>query len=170
MTTSALTTAFAHNVWATQRMIDACMDLSADQLATDVPGTRGPILATLRHLVESDAFDLFILTGDRVHLVEVEDLSLADLRGVMERDGEGWATFIAGPLDPDAVVREIDPQDGYQRWAPLGYRLASTLEHGTDHRSQIRTALTTIGVPVPKVDVFDFGTEAGLIVEQMPER
>jgi uncharacterized damage-inducible protein DinB len=166
--TSPLDVAFAHHVWATLRVIDACADLNDDELATDVPGTRGPILGTIRHLVENDSFDLFILTGDRAHLVDAEHLSPPELRRVTERNGEAWAAFIGGPLDPDEVVREVDEHDGYQRWAPLGYRLASTLEHGTDHRSQIRTALTTIGAPVPKIDVFDFGMEAGRIREQFP--
>ena len=65
MSTSLLEAAFAHHVWATTRLIDACLDLSADELETTVPGTRGPMLETLRHIVLSDAFDLFVLTGDR---------------------------------------------------------------------------------------------------------
>jgi uncharacterized damage-inducible protein DinB len=166
---SVLATAFDHHVWATLRVIDACLGLSADELATDVPGTRGPIVDTLRHLVESDAFDLFILTGDRAHDVETGSMSLPEVRGVMGRNGAGWTTVLAGPLDADAVVREVDPHDGFQRWAPLGYRLAGTLEHGADHRSQIRTALTTIGVEPPRTGVFDLGVESGLIVEQMPD-
>lgn len=87
----------------------------------------------------------------------------------MERNGSGWGELISGPLDADAVVREVDENDGFQRWAPVGYRLAGTLAHGTDHRSQICTALTTIGVGAPKIDVFDFGLDAGRIVEKMPE-
>ncbi len=95
-------------------------------------------------------------------------MSLSDARGVMERTGLGWTELVSGPLDPDAVVREVDESDGFQRWAPVGYRLAGTLEHGTDHRSQICTALTTIGVQPPKIAVFDFGVDTGRIVEQMP--
>jgi uncharacterized damage-inducible protein DinB len=168
MSSSLLEAAFAHHVWATLRVIDACLDLSADELATDVPGTRGPILETVRHLVESDAFDLFILTGDPAYDVDVERMSPSDVRGVMERTGSGWAELIAGPLDPDAVVREVDETDGFQRWAPVGFRLAGTLDHGSDHRSQICTALTTIGVEPPRIGVMDFGSDAGRIVEKMP--
>jgi uncharacterized damage-inducible protein DinB len=42
------------------------------------------------------------------------------------------------------------------------------LEHGTDHRSQICTALTTLGVEPPKIDVMNFGLTAGRVVEKMP--
>jgi uncharacterized damage-inducible protein DinB len=169
MSSSLLEAAFAHHVWATLRVIDACLDLSEEELETNVPGTRGPILETVRHLVESDAFDLYILTSDRAYNVDAERMSLPEVRAVMERTGLGWTELISGPLDPDAVVREVDEGDGFQRWAPLGFRLAGTLDHGTDHRSQICTALTTIGVEPPKIGVFDFGMHAGRIVEKMPE-
>ena len=169
MSSSLLEAAFAHHVWATLRVIDACLDLSAEELEANVAGTRGPILETVRHVVESDAFELFILTGDRAYNVDAGRMSLSEVRGVMERTGSGWTKFIAGPLDPDAVVREVDESDGFQRWAPVGYRLAGTLEHGTDHRSQVCTALTTIDVEPPKIGVMYFGLEAGRIVEKMPE-
>jgi uncharacterized damage-inducible protein DinB len=168
MSGSLLEAAFAHHVWATLRVVDACLELSPEQLAVDVPGTRGPILETIRHLVESDAFDLFVLTGDRTHDVDAAGMSLAELREVMERTGSGWTEFISGPLDPDAVVREVDETDGFQRWAPVGFRLAGTLDHGTDHRSQICTALTTIGVQPPRIGVMDFGSDVGRVVEKMP--
>ncbi|CAN5717708.1 hypothetical protein BH18ACT17_BH18ACT17_04090 [soil metagenome] len=168
MSSSLLEVAFAHHVWATLRVVDACLDLSAEEIDTNVTGTRGPILDTVRHVVESDAFDLFILTGDRAYNVDAGRMSLYEVRGVMERTGSGWTELSSGPLDPDAVVREVDESDGFQRWAPVGFRLAGTLEHGTDHRSQICTALTTIDAEPPKIGVFDFGSEAGLIVEKMP--
>src|SRR5688572_24878748 len=137
MSSSLLEAAFAHHVWATLRVIDACLDLGAEQLETNVPGTRGPMLETLRHVVGSDAVELFFLTGDRTYDVETERMSLAEARTVMERNGSGWAEFISRSPDPDAVVREVDETDGYQRWAPVGFRLAGALDHGTDHRSQI---------------------------------
>jgi uncharacterized damage-inducible protein DinB len=168
MSSSLLEAAFAHHVWATLRVIDACLDLSAEKLKTSVPGTRGPVLDTLRHVVGNDAFDLFILTDDRAYSVDTERMSLPETRVVMERNGPGWADVISEPLDPDAVVREVDENDGFQRWAPIGFRLAGTLEHGTDHRSQICTALTTIGMEPPKIDVFTFGLEEARIVEKMP--
>jgi uncharacterized damage-inducible protein DinB len=59
--------AFAHHVWATVRLIDACIPLSAEQLATDVPGAYGSTLETFRHLIDGDGFYLYGITGDRAH-------------------------------------------------------------------------------------------------------
>ena len=55
MTRPILADAFDHHVWATLQLIDACLALSDEQLATTVPGTYGSILDTMRHLVGADA-------------------------------------------------------------------------------------------------------------------
>jgi uncharacterized damage-inducible protein DinB len=47
----------------------------------------------------------------------------------------------------------------------MGIRLAQTLHHGNDHRSQICTALTTLGVKPPALDAFSFGLQDGRVVE-----
>jgi len=51
MSGSLLEDAFAHHVWATLRLVDACVPLSPQQLGTAVPGTYGSILETFRHIV-----------------------------------------------------------------------------------------------------------------------
>lgn len=168
MTTSILEAAFAHNTWATLRVINACTNLSQEQLATNVPGTRGPILDTLRHIVEGDAVDLeIILTG--IPAADLEQMGLPELRVVASDVGAAWARFLADPIDPDQMVREVDPGDGYERDAPMGFRLAGTLNHGSDHRSQICTALTTLGVTPPRIDVMDYGLAVNRVFEKWPE-
>ena len=54
MSRPLLADAFEHHVWATLIVIDVCAGLPPDQLETNAPGTYGPILDTLRHLVEAD--------------------------------------------------------------------------------------------------------------------
>ncbi len=168
MSSSLLAAAFAHHVWATTRLIDACRDLPDKDLETSVLGTRGPILETIRHLVLSDTFDLFVLTGDSAYDIDDERMGLAEARVAMEWNAIGWTKYISRPLDPDETVHEVDKSDGFQRWAPVGIRLAGVLDHGTDHRSQVCTALTSLRVESPKIDVFAFGLDTGRIVERMP--
>ncbi len=169
MSSSLLEVAFAHHVWATTRLIDACLDLPVEDLETSVLGTRGPILETLRHLVLNDTFDLFVMTGDRAFDIDEERMTLAEARVAMERNGAGWAEYLSRSLDPDEMVHEIDKTDGFQRWAPVGFRLAEVLDHGTDHRSQVCTALTSLGVEPPKIDVFNYGLLVGRITEMLPD-
>ena len=169
MSSSLLEAAFAHHVWATTRLIDACLDLPVEDLETSVVGTRGPIIETLRHLVLNDTFDLFVLSGDHAFDIDDEDMTLAEARATMERNGAGWAEYISRPLDPDEMVHEVDKNDGFQRWAPVAFRLAEVLDHGTDHRSQVCTALTSLGVEPPRIDVFNYGLAVGRITEKLPD-
>jgi uncharacterized damage-inducible protein DinB len=159
--------AFAHHVWASLRLIDVCLELSPEQLATSVPGTYGSILDTARHLVGADSSYIFVLSGERVPRIDEDTMELAELRATMEENGAAWSSLLAGELDPDAVlVRRRE--DGSETHAPVGIRLAQALHHGTDHRSQICTALTTLGVEPPLIDVWDFGEDAGRVVEIPP--
>jgi uncharacterized damage-inducible protein DinB len=165
MSRSLLDDAFAHHVWATVRLIDACVALTPAQLETTVPGTDRSILATMRHIIGSDSFDLYVASGERGSFIRADRMGLAELKAAMEDLGAGWSRLLDESIDADAVLREVDPDDGFQRTAPMGLRLAQTLHHGTDHRSQICTALTTIGVKPPAVDAFSFGLQDGRVLE-----
>lgn len=58
--------------------------------------------------------------------------------------------------------------DGSESGAPLGVRLAQALHHGTDHRSQICTMLTVLGVTPPEIDVWDYAWSDGRLTETEP--
>ena len=49
-----------------------------------------------------------------------------------------------------------------------GVRLAQVIHHGTDHRSQICTALTALGIEPPAIDVWDYASTEGRISETEP--
>ena len=167
MSGSLLEDAFAHHVWATLRLVDLCLALSPEQLQTAVPGTYGSILETVRHLVGADSSYLFVTSGERTPLIDEDRMELPELRGVMEGHGAAWSSILAQDPDPDAVL-ERRRDDGSETQAPMGIRLAQVLHHGTDHRSQICTALTTLGVEPPGIDVWDFGELDGRVVEVPP--
>ena len=164
MSRSLLADPFAHHVWATLRLLDACLLLSPGQLETGVPGTYGSIVDTMRHLVGADASYLFTLTDGRVSRIDEDRMDLAELRSAMERHGPAWSSVLAQELDPDAVlVRRRD--DGSEPHAPIGIRFAQALHHGSDHRSQVCTALTALGVEPPEIDAWDFAQQDGRLVE-----
>lgn len=144
------------------RIIDACRELSVEQLETTVPGTYGSIIDTARHLVDADVSYLFVLSDGRRPEIEVEQADLAELKEAMRVNRPLWAELVARELAPDAnIVRQRD--DGTSSHAPMGIRLPQVLHHGTDHRSQICTALTSLGIEPPEIDVWDFGRETGQV-------
>jgi len=162
MTTPVLRHGFEHHVWATLRLIDACADLSSQQLVSPVAGIYGGVLDTVRHIVGADAAYLFRITEGRVPWIDEESMQLPELRAVMEGNLPEWRSVIDAEPDPDAdVVARRD--DGTTRHAPMGVRLAQVLHHGTDHRSQVCTALTALGIEPPEIDVWAFGEHAGTV-------
>ena len=165
MSRSLLEDAFAHHVWATLRMIDACLALDPSQLAGAVPATDRSILATMRHVVASDSFELFVASGERESFVRTDRMGPAELRDAMAHIGAGWSRLLEGCVDAEAITREVDPDDGFQRVAPMGIRLAQALHHGNEHRSQICMALSMLGLVPPAVDVYAFGLQDGRVVE-----
>jgi uncharacterized damage-inducible protein DinB len=167
MSRSLLGDAFGHHVWATLTLVDTCLSLSPAQLATAVPGTYGSILETMRHLVGADSSYLFVLIGGHVPEIDEDHMDLPELRVAMEGNGTAWSSLLAQDFDPDSVVvRHRD--DGSESHAPMGIRLAQALHHGTDHRSQICTALTVLGVEPPAIDAWDFAAHDGRLVEVPP--
>jgi uncharacterized damage-inducible protein DinB len=168
MNKSVLHDAFGHHVWATLRVIDACLALTPEQLETTVPGTYGSILETVRHTVGADVGYLFVLTGGRRPLVDEEAMDLAALKSVMVHNGPAWSQLLAEELDPDAdIVRHRD--DGSESHAPVSIRLTQALHHGTDHRSQVCTALTALGVEPPEIDAWAFGRSDGRAFQTDPK-
>lgn len=161
---SVLADAFDHHVWATIRLIDACSGLGPDQLASEVAGTYGSILDTIRHVVGADCSYLALLSSGSVQEIEEAELDLAGLRAAMATNAPAWAALVAQTLDPDTiVVRHRD--DGSESHAPLGIRLAQALHHGSDHRSQVCTALTALGMEPPAIDAWDFADSQGRLAE-----
>lgn len=167
MTRTVLQDAFGHHVWATIRLIDACLALNPNQLETTVPGTYGSIVATIRHTVGADASYLALLSKGEVEAIDEDSMDLAGLRATMERNGPVWDRLVAGALDADAtIVRYRD--DGSTSTAPLGIRYAQVIHHGTDHRSQICTALTSLGIELPLIDTWDYADSGGRLSETEP--
>ena len=159
MTGSLLKDAMAHHIWATEQLIDACGVLTPEQLGTPVRGTYGSVLATLGHLVSSDGWYLSFLREGVTQFDDQTEFSVNDLRSAITGNGTAWTELLAEDLDPDTDIPEIE--DGQEIHSPMGVRLAQVVHHGTDHRSQVCTALTSLGVTPPNVDVWAYARATG---------
>ena len=157
--TSLLHDAMAHHIWATERLIDACQPLMPEQRRAPAPGTYGSILDTFGHMVRSDGWYLTFFR-DWTNLIEEDpDVTLADMRAAITTNGAAWMEVLAGELDADTDIPEHD--DEWEFHAPLGIRINQVVHHGTDHRSQICTALTSLGIEPPEIDFWAFGEATG---------
>ena len=159
--------AFAHHVWASIRLLDACAGLTPEQLETSVPGTYGSILETARHLVGSDAFYLFRITGDESYVIDEDHMNVPELRDAIAGHATVWPKLLREHADPDAIL-VVRFDDGSETHVATGVRIAQVLHHGTDHRSQIATALTTLGIDPPGIDVWAYAEETDRMVDVPP--
>jgi uncharacterized damage-inducible protein DinB len=167
VSSSLLNDAFDHHAWANLRLIDACLELDPEQLESTAPGTYGSILDTMRHLVGADASYLYVTSEHQTSMIDEDAMDLAELRAAMEVNRDAWTALLQKDLDPERVL-ERHRDDGSETRAPVGIRLAQALHHGTDHRSQICTTLTTLGIEPPFIDVWDYGQQAGRVTETPP--
>jgi uncharacterized damage-inducible protein DinB len=164
MARSDLQDAFGHHVWANGRVLDVLVQLSDEQLASPVPGTYGSMLDTMRHIVGADDWYLYVLTGGVRDTIDEDAMSLEQLRPVIAEHGVAWSALLTEGRDPDETVI-AHRKDGSEGHAPLGIRLAQAIHHGTDHRSQICTGLTGLGIEPPDIDVWAFGELDGRVFD-----
>lgn len=158
--TTLLTDAFRHHIWATEVILETCAGLSEDQLTEACPGTYGSILATLRHIVQADSFYLRVFTDGRVAEIDQEaQLGIPELRAAFAAYGPAYEALLAGDPDTDAWV--IERGDGGEFHSRLGLRLAQVVHHGSDHRSQVCTALSGLGITPPEIDLWAYGEATG---------
>ena len=155
--------AFRHHAWATRKLLEHCAALPPETLERPVEAVYGSVLDTFRHLVDADASYLHRTSGGDLGATIDDDqaLSFDDVVAFAERNAADWETLLDRGVDPDADIAH-DRGNGETRHATAGVRLAQALHHGSDHRSHIATALTTLGHPAEEFDVWAWGESQGL--------
>ncbi len=88
---------FRHNTWATNQVLQACAQLTEDQLSTTVTGTYGSVIATLRHMVSSEGGYCRRLTGDEPDWYPSRDNEpdIAELSRRVDDLAARWERFLA---------------------------------------------------------------------------
>jgi uncharacterized damage-inducible protein DinB len=162
--TSVLTTLFAHNAWANLKLLDFCERLSDEQLDSTAIGGFGSIRDTLRHIVNAE-----VSYVERVnHKLPAKPLSGDQFPGFEAlKDAVRWANEellqLAVSAREDTRVRQRPPRQ------PFEYRLASliaqALSHSTEHRTQISTVITQLGMEPPDMSGWQYMDEIGEIKE-----
>ena len=150
---------FVHNLWANLRLIDACAGLSQGSLDATVPGTYGTIRDTLAHLVGAEERYLSAFVGEQPTspLQREEVVGLPELRELARRSGEGFVTAAARFHD-DEVVHGVR-RNGQPFALPASTLFLQAINHATEHRAQVSTILTQVGVEPPVMDGWTYDRE-----------
>ena len=150
------------NTMMNARLMDACETLSAEQLSATVEGTYGTISATLVHVVggqDSYAHRFF----DRERPERLEEDPFPGFQALRDRLAKTDAMLEEAALQADdgRTVR-ITGDDPEGSWDMAGgLLLLQAVNHATEHRSQIATILTQLGVEPPDMSGWRFFFDAG---------
>jgi len=159
---TALVDPLRHNAWATRELIAFCRGLRPEQLQATSEGNYGTILATLQHIIGAEARYRSRLAGATPDWPsdpeETEDLD--ELGRMAEDMARYWDEFAAGDFDPERLIRWVT-QDGADAEGRAGILVAQTLNHGNEHRAQVFTVLTTIGLEPPDLAAWAYGWATG---------
>ncbi len=158
MTTSTknavLVALFEHHKWANLRIIDVCSTLTDEQLTLTGPGVFGSVIDMAKHIFANEAHYLGFLEGCR----PVDGFSQRGpfvgwdrIRNVADQTGDALIDFVRR-LDGDPVQRGVD--DGEAFAIPTSVFLAQVINHATEHRSHIRTVLSSNGIEPPEIDAW----------------
>lgn len=166
MTETILEHLLAHNNWANLRILDACAALSDEQLDFQpAAAVRGTIRETLHHLVTSQEDYLWLLTRFD-HPPEREPvLTLPDLRAIAAQSGAELAALAPGAADA-AFNSPLTLSDGY-RVAPWVI-LTQVINHATEHREQVKSILSALGIEPPRIDGWLFGRDSQALIPPAP--
>ena len=161
MTENILARLFEHNNWANLQIIRACSVLSDEQLdAEPRSATKGSIRRTLTHLVMSQRGYLSLLTLPVEARPDVS-LEFAELQESARTSGEGLLSLARGELSqpPDA---RLQTRDGYnvEPWVVM----LQVINHATEHREQIKSMLSALGITPPDIDGWDYGLATNALV------
>lgn len=166
---NALQYLFAHNAWATDRLLDFCGGLSEEQLAATAPGAVGNVLETLHHYVQAEGGYYTRLALDRRPAGWVRPLAkdFAAVRARADEMKELWGEYAAS--DPDASATRGWTWPDVRHEFPAGMEIAQALSHSHAHREQVCTILTSLGLQPPDISGLAWGDAMGWL-RRLPVR
>lgn len=150
-----------YNAWASRTLLDACHELTDEQLEARLPETSGPVRELLVHIVggqqayihmaqgrpDTDGLNRHSAWPGVARLIELADRTSQELISMAEH------------FDP---ASEVDlPHHGTVHRYPVRFLLTNAIEHGVRHRTEATLNLANSGITTPGLDGWAYGTSAG---------
>jgi len=160
MTENILARLFEHNNWANQKIIAACAALTDEQLdAPPQSATEGNIRSTLLHLANAQLGYLRLLTLPLEQRKERVELDFAEVETSTQQTGETLLNLVREEKYPK---ERLVTRDGHyvEPWVIM----VQIINHATEHREQIKSMLTALGVTPPSIDGWDYGEAVHALV------
>jgi len=161
MAENMLARLFEHNNWANEQIIQVCSTLSDEQLDAE-PQTAaiGSIRQTLLHLVGAQQGYLSLLTLP-VEARQKVSPSFGELQELVRTSGEGLLV-LARDENSKHLKTRLQTTDGYfvEPWVVM----VQVINHATEHREQIKSMLSSLGVTPPDIDSWIYGEVTNALI------
>ena len=161
--TETLLDLFRHHQWANEKIIEYCRQQPDDLLDKSVAGTYGTPRATLMHLLATEEWYLFRLTGKKFEdLLEEEDPfpGFDDLARRARRSGEA-VIEAARTTKYGPTYRTMPDEEGKVYEVNVPMVLVQVINHATEHRAHIITTLSALGAEPIEIDAWRWGLATG---------
>ena len=157
----ALVEMFRYNKWANLTLLHACQTLTDQELDASAPGASGSVRELLVHIVGGQ--QTFILrTKGRQHEGELSRSSA----------WPGFDRLLALAVSTSdeliEIARDMDGKSevdlaymGKRYHFPSRLFLTHALEHGVEHRTEIKLILAQHGIDTPSLDGWEYSAAAG---------
>jgi uncharacterized damage-inducible protein DinB len=154
MSENILAKLFEHNNWANEQIVQACASLSDGQLdAPPQSATEGTIRSTLLHLVSAQYGYLRLITLPVEERRERVTVEFVDIEKSIEESG---AKLLELARDASKLPKtSVQTRDDHhvEPWVIM----VQIINHATEHREQIKSMLTALGITPPSIDGWDYG-------------
>jgi uncharacterized damage-inducible protein DinB len=162
--TSVLKKLFEHNTWANLKLLEFCEALSDEQLDATAVGGYGSIRDTLRHIIGAEV-SYVSRVNDKLPSKPLSPDQYPEFNVL--KDAARWAgdelLQLALSAREDTGVRQRPPRQ------LIEYKLSSlivqAINHSTEHRTQIATILTQLGIEPPDMSGWSYMQEIGELRE-----
>jgi uncharacterized damage-inducible protein DinB len=157
---------FRHNTMMNRRLIEACRKLSPEQLGETAVGTYGSVGATLVHIANSQVgYASRFLGAERPESLPEDPFPGFE---TLEERFDLGDTRLEEAAAQAAQERQVqvtgdDPPGTFRM--PGSLLLLQAVNHGTEHRSQVATMLTQLGVEPPEMDGWAYFFASGQMIE-----
>ena len=151
-----------YNAWATNTLVNFCRGLTEEQLDARAPGASGSVRELLVHLVGAQQTNK-LRTRGRHNEGELRRESAWPGFDVLCRIAAESGEELLAVAEEDDLYAEVELhyQGTVSRW-PRSFFLIAAVEHGVEHRTEIKLTLESLGIPTPHLDGWWYAEANGI--------
>jgi uncharacterized damage-inducible protein DinB len=161
---SVLAAIFQHNAWASLKLLDFCKALSDEQLDATTPGTYGTIRDTLLHLIYAEVSYVERVNGKRPPKLAPEDEEqfpgFKPLADAVRWTGDEMLQLALSAFTDTLVIERFPHGTEQYKLTDL---MVQAISHSIEHRTQISTIITHLGMEPPDMSGWQWMDERGEI-------